>query len=613
MPGINLVIDPKGNLKDQESRIIQIQKSFMQREDYFEEVLFFESIYFLGCVRYSNYPINIFENSRFFICIEGRIYNKDNSVIEKELNEIAEMIFFGKAYQKDFIKSWLLNSDGDFIVIILDKTSKDAIIINDALGRLPLYFCERNAQLVVSRKMQFITSFVEKVEFDKAAIAEYLLFGFPLGKKTFFKNIFRLQPATLIRINSLKSEINIDNIHTFNFENKRYKGKSIKNNADQLIKLFLTSCKNRANSIDNCKNVLSLSGGLDSRAVAVGLQQSGITFSGATMLDFDGKYYKSDVILAEQIAQVLKIDWKLFQLDPPKGKDLLNCLKIKDGLVHLKMSFIHSFFDKIRKTYGSRIAYFTGDEGNKVFLDYTPPKKIKSLDALVDYIIQENYVFDLNDVKALTGIGKKEIKDKIKKHVERYPENNLSQKYVHFVYYEHASKFAFEGEDRNRFYFWSVAPLYSIHFFDYVMNCPDTQKKYYKLYRSFLLILSPKVSALPNASWGFSITSIKCALYLRTKYIYQRYARKLRKKIKKKTNLTYKKYEFSQEVKNCIFEQMATCHPIPEYFSDIELRNLIGRGFSLNQLYNLLTIVSYIELTECGLSTLEKYIESDFP
>lgn len=614
MPGINFIVDFKGHLDDKKSEIIQAQKLLMHTDQYSYKTLLSDMNFYIGFAKYDDYPITIFENNHFFVCIEGKIYNKDNCTIQREIDELAENIFSDSADAKGSIKNWLLDSDGDYIILILNKITKNVVIFNDALGRLPLYFYENDTQLFVSREITFITSFIEKIEFDNIAIAEYLLFGYPLGEKTLLKNISRLQPATLIMINPLKSIIEIDNIHTFNFENKKHRRKSLKNNADQLNKLFLESCKNRANSIDNCKNVVSLSGGLDSRAVSAGLQKCRIAFSGATFLEKFGRIAESDARVAEQIANVLNIDWKLFQLDPPKGKDHLKLLRMKNGLNYLGMSYILPFFDKISETYGSRVIYFTGDEGNKVFHDLTPTKKIKNLDELVDEIIQRNFIFNLDDIEALIKVNKKEIKAEIKRHIERYPENDLKKKYVHSVFYENAFKWAFEGEDRNRFYFWSVAPFYSIHFFDYVMNCPDKQKKRQKLYRSFLLKLSPRVSAVTNANWGVSILSTK--FYISSikssieNYIYYNLPQKVRDKIKEKMVGEYKKYECNQDFKNCLLEQITFCPSVLEYFSNIELRKFIEKGFSLEQLYNLFTLISYIELIQCGHSSIEKYIES---
>lgn len=619
MPGINFIVDFKKSLKDQTTKITQAQKSLLHTDWYFNKTLLFNKNYFLGFSKYNSYPLATFEDNRFLVCLEGKIYNKNNQTIRKEIKKLAENIFSFNANSKAFIQKWLLDSDGDYIVLILDKVSKEVAIINDALGRLPLYFCKTDTKFFVSREIKFITPFVKKIEFDRMAIAECLLFGYSLGEKTLLRNVYRLQPATLIRINPLKSVIKIDNIYTFNFENKKYKEKSLQDNANQLKRLFLESCKNRANCMKKCRRILSLSGGLDSRAVGVGLQKNSILFSGATFLDFQ-KTAELDAKFARQIAKMLNIGWRLLKLGPTKGKDILRLLRMKDGLNHLGMSFILSFFDKIKKIYGSRIIYFTGDEGNRLFNDFTHGVKLRNLDELIDHLAQKNCnlksgAFSLEETEFLTGVNKKAIINEIKKHIQKYPENDLNQKCIHFDF-EGAFKWAFEGEDRNRHFFWSAAPFYSLPFFDYIMNCPDEQKKYFKLQQKFLSNLSPQISAITNVNWGFSILSNKFYLSqaksLIKSLIYYKFPWRIQINIKKKNTLTDKKYQCGQVVKDCMLEQITACHSVREYFSEIELKRFIEKKFNLSQFHNLLTIISYIELIKCDLSTLEKYTNSNF-
>ena len=225
---------------------------------------------------------------------------------------------------------------------------------------------------------------------------------------------------------------------------------NIEKNANDLVSLFSDACKNRADSGN--KNIISLSGGFDSRSVAACFHINKIPFSAVTFVE-PNKNHSSDAEIAKQLAYVFDFDLKTYHLTPPQGKDLLTLIRIKNGLNFLRMSFILSFFDKIKEIHGSTINYFTGDGGDKLLPDIRPPKKLKDLEDLVSYIISRNSIFSIRDVAAVTKIPETEIIDELRHHVSSYPENEVNQKYVHFLIYERAFKWLFEGEDRNRFYF----------------------------------------------------------------------------------------------------------------------------------------------------------------
>lgn len=608
MPGMSFICELNGELRQKKSRILSSLTSILHTEQYKHEILFYENSYFLGCTRYETYPITYFESDVFSIYLEGKIYGKAYSVLHTELNDLARRISHNGKYVKEQVAQWLLGTDGDFVVFIFQKSSSEIFIINDALGRLPLYYYQTDRKLLVSRELRFVSDLVHDRRFDRMAVAQYLLFGYPLGRRTLLEDIFRLAPASLIRINLESSETNIDRVHQFNFEKKEHKGVTLEENADNLVRLFCEGCKSRTDAMD--KNVVSLSGGLDSRAVAAGLHKKNTPFCGATFLDFN-KTADADVKIAEQLANVFNVDWKVFQLGPPTGEEILELLKIKSGLSYFGTSFILPFFRRIRGTYGCRMIYFTGDGGDKVLPDLRPSPRPPNLDALIHYIINRNHLFSLDDTAALTKMDKREIISELKRHLMTYPEKDLRQKYVHFLIYERGFKWLFEGEDRNRFYFWSVAPFYAIQFFHYAMHCPDPMKTRYRLYGRFLLKLSSRASAVDNANWKLPITSNKYKWRLFASDIYSKLPSNFRRRVKSKLGRAIKGYESHSNSMNCFLEQIENCQSISNYLSITEIKKMMN-DISRKKFDNLFTITSAIEKFECEGSTLEKYCKSDF-
>lgn len=609
MPGISLICDLKYGL-NQKKPIKSSLESLLHFDHYKYKHLLNNDFLFLGYTFYDGYPLSSFEDKKFVIYLEGYIYGKDYSVLKEELITLAKLIFLNpdaEDVKHGKIIKWLLDMAGEFVIFILHKTSNEVVIINDILGRLPVYYYTDNGKLIISRELRFIVNQINSKNFDRMAIAQYLLFGYPLGKKTIFENIYRLEPATIINVR--KQKISINNIYYFNFEEKKYNKNTIKENAGRLVDLFDEACKQINSSIENCKKILSLSGGLDSRSVGACLKRNNVQFYGASF-DLD-KMKEADIKVAEQLANIFDIDWKVFQLTTPTGKALLKLLKIKTGLNYLGMSFILQFFDKIREAYSSNIVYFTGDGGDKVLAPLLPSKKLKNIEDLVDYIIMKNQIFSLDNVASLTQITKNKIIDELKNHVLFYPEKDWNQKYVHFLIYERGFKLNFEGEDRNRCYFWSIAPFYFTALFEYAMNCPDEQKSNYALYREFLLKLLPEASTIKNANWNLPITSKWLRIRFLLSSMYQKLPRNFKENLKRHflhRNLYLQKN--NSNLINCLKEQIDNCEFINGYIPSINKDNFVN--YNKGQLENLFTITSCVEEIKCGQSTIGKYHDDSF-
>src|SRR5262245_7678367 len=156
MPGLNFACDLRGHSPDKTSCYRKSLDALLHTDDYRKKVLLDGKFYFLGCTFYPEYPYLMFEDDDFHYYLEGQIYAVD-STLKVELNRLAQSIFHNCA-DRTHITEWLLNTDGDFIIFILHKKSNRLAILNDALGRLPLYYFATEDELLVSRELRFIVN-----------------------------------------------------------------------------------------------------------------------------------------------------------------------------------------------------------------------------------------------------------------------------------------------------------------------------------------------------------------------------------------------------------------------------------------------------------------------
>ena len=550
---------------------------------------------------YRDYPIASYENADYQIFIEGKIYGYGPQRVSKELFELAESLFVSGPKIQDRCAQWLLNTDGDYLIFIIHRSSNKVWILNDILGRLPVYYRYAKQSVVISRELRFITSLQNSLEFDRLGIAQYLIFGYPLGIRTLIDGVCRLRPGSLVSINPASKDIVFKVLYEFNFDNRPNASQTIENNTASLISLFTKSCKVRTDLNGGLGgDVLSLSGGLDSRSIAACLVANSIPFTALTRLD-SAKTSLADARVAKILAKALGIEWSLIKVGVPSGTDILALLRLKNGMNPLGMVSRLSFLDKVRTTHGSGITFFTGDGGDKLFQDLGPARKLKTLDDLVYYTITANEIFELQHVANMTGTSADDIIDDLRNHVSGYSELNLAEKYVHFLIFERAFKWLFEGEDRNRCYFWSVAPFYSIPLFKYAMECPDTQKKYFRLYRSFLMTLSPLAASIDNANWGIPISSNRSIIQLIFKTAARRILPRLRQRLR-----TSQQTAIPSLYEECLNRQLRDCPAIKEYLPYLTVQD-VREARSQSRMSILLSLTSTIEDLRYGRSSLWGY------
>jgi len=261
------------------------------------------------------------------------------------------------------------------------------------------------------------------------------------------------------------------------------------------------------------------------------------------------------------------------------------------------MSFILDFFKQIREVFGRKVVYYTGDGGNGAF-EYNRPKvRLRDSGDLAEYIMWEKCVFFPKQVEKLTGVRQKELKSALVEELGRYPETDFSMKYIHFACLEGEDfKFYFEGEDRNRFFFWTATPFYSIDFFKCVMNVPYEQKDYFRMYSEFLKTLHTGIAEIANADWNMPITSPFLLPSLMFRFRITNRApiairRKIRKLVKRKTFSYHPNQEQKEFVDNCIRQNPIVSH----YIAEREVNRLLGGRQTQRQFNAIMTLAGYIK------------------
>ncbi len=562
----------------------------------------------LSCTISAHYPVADWESEDLLIHLEGRLYHLEEAKLASELFSLANLVFTSPQDPRPHLARWLRQADGDFLLVMVHKADGRVALINDVFGRLPTYFHLRDGVLILSRDLRLLTRVRGAAEFDRMALAQYLLLGFPLGERTWFADIRFLEPASLVAVDPRRSSIEIGKLHEFNLEGAEHRQSPAKN-ARNLVSRFRQACRVRATG--DGPHLVSLSGGLDSRAVAAGLWREEIPFEAVTFLTAQ-QTNASDVRAAAQVAKILGVKWEKFHLPPPRGKDLMRLLHLKSGTNDLRMSFILPFFQQLREKFGPGLTYFTGDGGGDTMRDSRPYRRLATPEALLEYVIERDQVWPLDLAAALTGLAEGDIKAELSERLASFPERSPSWQYRHFFCLEMVAKMYNGGEDRNRQFFWSVTPFYSPDFFSYAMSCPDRDKGDCRFYQEFLTQLHPGVAQVDYANWQAPLASWKFSLLYRLKRLTRKRSglvRRLRKVLG-----CYDRVGAASKMLACLREQSARSASIHHYLDSRSLQKVLEQPqkFDKLQLWTLFTLTSTLADYTDNQAIGAAYLESDF-
>lgn len=146
------------------------------------------------------------------LVFNGEIYNYREIRAELQeqgcifrTNTDSEVLLHGYAVWGEQLLSRLR---GMFAFVIWDKRSRTLFGARDFFGIKPLYYARMGDTLLFGSEIKaFLKHPAFRKELNHAALEEYLTFQYSVMEETFFKNVFRLQPAHYFRYQDGKLEM----------------------------------------------------------------------------------------------------------------------------------------------------------------------------------------------------------------------------------------------------------------------------------------------------------------------------------------------------------------------------------------------------------------------
>lgn len=608
MPGISIACELQKLPISGDKRAIDALSFLLFDERYTAKTLLSDSNLFLAVTAYPQYPIASFDHPDFLAVVEGRVYDRESDVLERELADLVRGVFEDGDKGLIRLAHWVQKADGEFVVFLLHKPTRSVVVFNDARGMLPLYYCRQGDRLLISRELGFVTALMDVKKIDRMGVAQYMLFRYSLGENTLYEGVKRLAGGAVIRIHPGKGVFDVNVFSRFNFEEREHASKSIAEICNQAVDLLVESCRRRCDATGRWTNVFGISGGMDSRLVGLGMRAAGITCRSVTFCDPDN-HLRGDVVIGKQLAKILGYDWQSFDLAPPAGKDMLKLLRMRCGMNYLAMGFILPFFQQIRQMMGPNIIYVTGDTG-VALRGITPGRPFSDVDQLTKHVLTNQALLDLPAVAGLLGLRESDIFASLRAHLEAYPEDDLSMKYVHFYITQRGFVWHHDGMDRNRYFFWLATPLESIDLFRYLMNCSETHKAHYRIFAEMFRRLSPEAAALneqcykaPPGTLHFAINHLLKSFQRRLYCGAPPWVRTLVRKLREKNS-----HAPEGNMEQCFRRQLLNSAAVSDVLN-LDWAEKICRDYGKTRFQTLFTVSSAIELFHDGVSSIEPYKE----
>ena len=596
MPGFTLIIRDHW-LGDYQQAIISPQTPGWSHHsvDYHSKTVFEDEKMRVGYSCYSGYPVAFSDSAASWQLFEGHAYNTRPSVALKHFADIIVDLKDGEDILPH-ARRWLEDNHGDYILLVCDKKRSIVYLLNDPMGRLPVYIYRAPGLAIVSREVKHVVEAAADYEYDNMAMAETLVFGYTLGSSTLIKDVHRLDGGTLLSIDVNSLHADVRRVYEFNFDDLLDKPRlPVIRYAREMCGRFLAGCENLQRTFPDHTHIVSLSGGFDSRAVLAGMKRAGANVRAFSFEDSSTGTRGRDSRYAKEVANIMGVPWELVQFPGISVEEMERLLWVKDGMNYAGMAFLLPIFRKLLASYGPQMIHLTGDNGDRSMDPQGPSRRLKTFDDYARFIIERHTRIPMKSAAMMCGVRADDLEANIRHKLERYPEKDNNNRYRHFIMAERLFNWNFQAEDRNRTYFWHATPFSYFSYFEYAMSVPDAAKKHWRVYEEFFRLLEPKCLQVNYANWEAKITSYRRFWNPLRQSVYERLPTRLRIRVRDAT--LYRGYSPEGHRRDYL-EQCLLGLGSRAAFIDVLAVREFARACNINSFENILSFIAFIKVYE---------------
>ena len=243
------------------------------------------------------------------------------------------------------------------IIIKIDLCRNSIELHTSIVGLPPIYFLETKQFFIITSDIHLLSKEKEiELTFDYKSVYELGFIGHPVDYRTLFKNLKMVEPGSRLYYSEYDG-LSITKGWSFKFKNKEIK-------REEYLRQQIETFDNIIRTMNLSDNFLSLTAGLDTRAIFAGIIKDGINIPAFTIT---GKRHTLDARIAKKLCQNYGYKHNLITL----GKSFIDELpylsyessKLSGGLSSLKQAHEVYFYKKIPNFFKARLS---GNLGNQI-------------------------------------------------------------------------------------------------------------------------------------------------------------------------------------------------------------------------------------------------------
>jgi len=231
------------------------------------------------------------------VTIKGYFFDSKSTLYQ---NEKTILFFKEIKNQNDFV-SKLKEINGLFTVII--QLGDYTYIASDTSRIFPVFYSTQNGQVIISDSVEQIRIKYNLNKFNIKSETEFLSSGYTMGSKTLIDNIFQIQSNQYLIFNKNKLETKE---FFFSYSIKQPYHENYIQLKDKTVVSFENTFKRLEQSLSNRQAVIPLSGGYDSRLIAVMLKKR--NYKNIVCYTY-GKKGNKEIEISKRVANELDIKW----------------------------------------------------------------------------------------------------------------------------------------------------------------------------------------------------------------------------------------------------------------------------------------------------------------
>ena len=413
---------------------------------------------------------------------------KDNNYYENE----NTLYFFDSISDNEF-SNRLNNINGNY-ACIYESNDKTYVAV-DRIRSFPLFYTNFKGEVYISDNIEKLAEITSSTKFEINHVQELMATGYVTGIKTLYKNIYQLQAGEYLIIHNETGYIERHNhyLHSHSYDCN----KSSTELCEELDLVLLDVFKRLVRSVNGKPIVLFLSGGYDSRLVAVMLKR--LSYENVYCISF-GKKNNKEVIAAEDVAETLGLNWELITFPQDYFRNMLDNHKFVEYIKNTVNGVCTPYYQGIlaeefikRGLIPEDSIIVTGNSGDLLEGDQFNPNFVEgqtyTKDEIIDAIINSHYMIfgkDFSKKKVFRKYVSESIEDIQNKDVYTYEECHDILEF--FNWRERQSKYVvndarcydeFLGNE------WRL-PLWDSEFMDFWLKVPIELRKDRKLYYEYI-------------------------------------------------------------------------------------------------------------------------------